>query len=643
MSKATDMENDDLNLSELIASIWAHKIIIILLTSLSIICAGYYSLTAQKKFTATSIFDIQDNSNTDFRLPGQFESLASLIGVNSSLNSNSKKILERAVTREFILIMVEKASLDQDPFFNTHNLNPKDDPLWKSTIKKIVGWKKIEAEPNAVAEEKIIRNYKTHVVFDETDTGAITISVTHIDRLKASEYANLIMEEMLNLIEYENDTSQQRRLSYLSQTLADALQDMEVAQGRLKEYALENSALANENFISGSLKLDETRMEKRKVEEIYDLLLILKDVIKRENLDENTYKILRSSHPLVDDIDFRRILGMSETISAWTWPKVELVEAVSATLKDRIKRLNMDIKNIEDSAKIYAESAEDLAKLKRNAKIAEATYTVLIEQVKSQSLAAGFRPDRFLVLEYATPPLSPSAPNRNRLLVLGALSGLAISFCVALLNSIRRGVYYTRSTLSADLNAQLSFKTKPIKKLARKSFSEMKSFISKDNLPVIDQSNVKLANKKIVYICNSNSYTQPYNVARLMAIQSAKSGRKVLLYDVDGLSNKEIVNDPVEHISGLKIASIDENLKLVQEGENNAFLLNANFIKIITELLEKFDQVFISSKDNHTSLGLMALEDLSPGTILIGRLRRTKKSEIRDLKFKKPVEILLYD
>ena len=243
---------------------------------------------------------------------------------------------------------------------------------------------------------------------------------------KAAQYANSFMEEIRILVTDEKIRSA-FRLTYLSETLADALQDMEKAQEELKNYALKNSALAQENFISGSLKLDEIRMEKRKVEEIANLLTILESIIKSGNVDSNSYEAIRSSHPLVDDIDFRRILGMSETISAWTWPEVETIEAVSATLRDRIKRLNVEIKNIEDNAKIYATSAGDLTKLTRDAKIAEATYTVLIEQVKSQSLAAGFQPDTFRVFEYATAPLSPSSPNRKFILALGVIFGIFLA------------------------------------------------------------------------------------------------------------------------------------------------------------------------------------------------------------------------
>ena len=297
---------------------------------------------------------------------------------------------------------------------------------------------KTELEKAAIIESNVLSQYRANVLYNLTDNGAIEVSVTHLDPQKASFYANNFMEEIRQLVEKENMFSQKLRLNYLSETLADALQEMQLAQENLKNYALENSALAQENFISDSVKLDQIRMEKRKVKEIADLLQIIENFIKSENLDTKSFEELRSNHPLVDDIDFRRILGMSETISAWTWPNIETIAAVSATLRDRIKRLDIEIANIEENAQIYATSAEDLAKYTRDAKIAEATYTVLIEQVKSQSLAAGFRPETFKVFEYATPPLAPSSPQINLMLATGAALGLFIGCSLALIISMRR-------------------------------------------------------------------------------------------------------------------------------------------------------------------------------------------------------------
>ena len=304
------------------------------------------------------------------------------------------------------------------------------------------------------------------------------------------------MNEVRQLVEKESKAEKKLRLSYLSETLADALQDMENAQKNFKDYALKNSALAQENFLSGSLKLDEIRVEKRKVTEIANLLSVIESLVKSEKLDDSSYETLRSNNPLVDDIDFRRILGMSETISAWVWPEFDTIKAVSATLKDRIKRLDVEIKTIEENSKRYASSAEDLAKLTRDVKIAEATYTVLIEQVKSQSLAAGFQPETFKVFEYADTPVMASSLLEAFILAVGSLVGFLIGCAVALINSIRMGTYYYRSALVSDANAGLSLKSKSILRLSRKSIPDIVSFISKHRIIILDEADLKLASKK---------------------------------------------------------------------------------------------------------------------------------------------------
>ena len=161
------------------------------------------------------------------------------------------------------------------------------------------------------------------------------------------------------------------------------------------------------------------------------------------------------------------------------------------------------MQNIEENAKIYATSAEDLARFTRDAKIAEATYKVLIEQVKSQTLAAGFQPDTFKVFEYATPPLAPSSPNRNRMLAVGAFLGIFIGCAISLINGMRRGVYYTRSALIADARANLLLKSKSIKRLSRKSFAQIILLISKRRIVELDEAYLKLSDKKIVYVMSS--------------------------------------------------------------------------------------------------------------------------------------------
>ena len=644
MSQNSNLEDDEIDLGELFAALWSHKILITLFTGLSIFLAGYYAITAEKKFTAKSIFQIEQNDNSSgFNLSGELGALASLVGfAGTQATSSMDVLLERATGREFIIDMREKFSIDRDLYFNTYDPD-YEDPLWKATVKKIIGWQTTELEKNSIIENNVLKNYRENVVFELTDGGAIAISVTHIDPEKASYYANGFMEEIRQLVENESNASQELRLNYLSETLADALQDMEKAQKNLKDYALENSAMAQENFISDSLKLDQIRMEQRKVKEIADLLSIIQSFIRSGNLDDNSYEALRSSHPLVDDIEFRRILGMSETISAWTWPDIDTIDAVSATLRDRIKRLDVDISNIEENAKIYATSAEDLAEYTRDAKIAEATYTVLIEQVKSQSLAAGFQPETFKVFEYATPPLSPSSPKRNLVLALGTVLGLFIGCAISLMNSMRKGVYYTRSSLLSNANAYLALRSKPLRRLSRKSIPDIKDRLSKRQITVLDEADLKLAGKKFVYIMNSGGQMTAPNVARLLATQSAQSGRNVVLCDTTGQVEKDIKEKNTADDTAFPIQKINDSLSVITDANGSSFFTATTFNTTIKDLAKRFDQVFVCTSNRNAHIGLMALLEFAPSLVMIAGLRKTKKSDIKNIKARLPIDLLFHD
>ena len=58
MSYNSNLEDDELDLGELFAALWSHKLLIIFVTGLSIFLAGYYAITL-KNFTAKSIFQIE--------------------------------------------------------------------------------------------------------------------------------------------------------------------------------------------------------------------------------------------------------------------------------------------------------------------------------------------------------------------------------------------------------------------------------------------------------------------------------------------------------------------------------------------------------------------------------------------------------
>ena len=309
MSNLSNSANDEINLGEVFAALWAHKILIVFLTFLSTFIAGYHALTADKQFTARSIFQIEESSNSGFNINAELGALASLAGFGNQSSTDTDSLLERLAGREFILSLNKNSDLSNDPFFNTYDPNYQD-PLWKSIIKKLVNWQKTTRDPTAIIEKNILKNFLENVIIEETDTSAISISVTHSDPEKASYYANKFMDEIL-------ETCSKRKYCFTRIAVIISIRDISRCITRYgersakpRDYALKNSALAQENFISDSLKLDNIRMERRKVGEIASVLSILDELTKSGNLNLESYQELRSDHPLVDDLEFRRILGI---------------------------------------------------------------------------------------------------------------------------------------------------------------------------------------------------------------------------------------------------------------------------------------------------------------------------------------------
>ena len=214
--------------------------------------------------------------------------------------------------------------MEQDQFFLNYKPHSAD-PTWKSALKTLIGLENSVPDERYLKEKMIQNSYRKNVIASKTSAGLIEISVKHKNPEMAAGYANDIMLQIRELLKNEEKKSKEFRLSYLAQTLADALQDMEDAQINLKNYALKNSTAAQENFISGSLKLDNLRIERNESIEYISVLAKLSKIVKTEGLDISKYEALRLENPLVDDVNFRRILGMSETISAWSWPDLETI------------------------------------------------------------------------------------------------------------------------------------------------------------------------------------------------------------------------------------------------------------------------------------------------------------------------------
>ena len=142
---------------------------------------------------------------------------------------------------------------------------------------------------------------------------------------------------------------------------------------------------------------------------------------------------------------------------------------------------------------------------------------------------------------------------------------------------------------------------------------------------------------------NSGGKPPASNIARLLATKSAMSGMNVLLCDTTGQSEKEIKKERKTQSSALPIQNLGENINVIMGATGSSFFTSKNFNGTIKDLTKSFDQIFICTSTRNAYLGLIASLKFSPGLVMIAGLRRTKKSDIKNIKLRQPIDLLFYD
>ena len=644
-NKLSSKYNDEIDLSELFITLWAYKFFIAGTCALGIIFGGYYALNAAKEFSSSATFKLDLSDSGGISIGGELGVLASLAG--GTRVTKSSLPIDQVNGRIFIQNLDAKLNFQADPYFNTYDPNSVS-PVWKSLIKRAIGWQSSSINAQEAVWQGIVAKYANSVVLDETDDGSLVVAVTHENPERAAEIANVIMNEIISNEKKKKNTQQDQQLSYLSNTLAKALVDLEVAQTNLKEFALKNSALPLENFAAGSLKLDALREQFLRTSNLREAVAALSIMLQNKTTGQNDYMALRQRFPIVDQVEFRRILGQSEIISSWSWPDFDSVSAVLDTLSERKSRLQSKINTSQINAERSGMALETFSQLEREAKIAEATYTVLIEQVKAQSMAVGYRPDNSEVYEYAFASIIPSAPKRNQILALGAVLGLFFGAALSLILAIRRGVYYSKNSLEIAAQARHMASIKTLLPLRNKNFNDLNIMLKKKSLSILRDMAVEIHKSATTQVVLTSSFAKmtSNDVARALACYMQSESIKVAVIDFSSRAKKLDIDGERFSDGSFVVAEIADHISVLRPNGDLAameLLSQKDFWEKIQSLNSSFDLLFLCADNSDAISFLRALKGHEIFHITIARTKKTKSAILMQLRSLLPIQGLIYD
>ena len=636
--------NEEISLAEFFAALWAYKFLIVFINILVVLFSLHYIFNAEKIYTASSIFKISaqgqniNNSN--------LISLLDLSGVVSN-NNQSQLDLDQVMGREFIESFDKIVNFYDDDYFNTLTPNKKGF-TWKTKIKKIIGLDINNLSDYDTAWLKIVKTYKENIKLTYSDEGSIIITVNHRDADRTYFIANSLMEFIIKKTKKTKDNKQRKQLAYLADLLADAQIELENAQSAIKNFTLKNGLLPKQSFNQTSLKLDTLREKLLNTSNLHDALKAVELNIRTGSTNNKTYISLSKSFPVINQVEFRRILGQNEIMTSWTWPSLTSVNAVLLTLTERKNRLQREVELNEKEAEKSGLAVQKFITLEREAQVALATYTVLIEQIKAQSMSAGFRPDEFEIFEYATKPQKQYSPDGKLILILALILGFIFACIIALSLSILRGVYYSRKLLILKVKAPLNLSTRPLLSMRNQSFNKIKDLISKKPNPTLLHLATEIHRNNAVQVALTSlqSKLKSVDLAIALATYIQTNDFKIAIINFSEKSQLIKTSESPTSIRSFQISTEENNITILQPKDVSRsidLLGKKEFVKELDLLQKKFNLTLLCA-DNFDALSLArAIAEKNLLHITMVRLKSTKSENLIELSTLLPVTGLLHE
>jgi uncharacterized protein involved in exopolysaccharide biosynthesis/aspartate carbamoyltransferase regulatory subunit len=640
-NSSTLEKNKEIDLIGIFLIFWNYKFFIILISVLGIILGGIKALDSPKIYTSVAVFKLAPDKNTNNSSGGELGAILSLAG-NSK---NSVRITDDQIKgRVFVKKLDKKLKFRNDPYFNRYNPNAVD-PYWKATIKQFVGWQKPELDKEEMVWQSVSSAFARNVkIVSKSSADIVQIFVTHKNSVRAANIANHIMQTIMDGMHEKKVNEQDQQLEYLSLALARSLFDLESKQTQLKNFVLKNNALPLETFTAGSIELDNLREKLKKTTELYNSVEKTLFLVQKKTITEKDYLLLRKEFPLVDQVEFRRILGGSEIVSYWNWPSEVSLKGVISTLKERINRLNIQIQSTQNEAERFGKNLETYTALEREATIAEATYTVLIEQTKAQSMIAGYSPERSEVYDYAVPSSTPSSPNRKLVMVLGAMLGFFIGSTIAFIHSSYRNVHYTKKSLILGSKAKFTASIKTLLPLRKKSFEQKQILLNKKPYIMLRDLVLEIHKNgsRNLVITSSRAKLTGIDMALILAGYMQKETIKVAILDLSKKQNYKNINK--ENIIETFIVSEKfQNVSILSPNSTYDAMSQKDFIENIKLLTSTFDMVITCADDYDAMSLLRASQNQNFFHITLARVKHTKLDVLPKMHNLLPIQGLLHD
>jgi uncharacterized protein involved in exopolysaccharide biosynthesis len=639
MDNGSNTDSNVFDIKVILQICWIYKYLIFIIILFCMISSGYYTLNIKKTYKSDVYFTLGESNNAP-----NSNNFGTLIGTNNV--RPSEKTIEKIMYRVFIEKVDENISLHGDTFFNSYVENSSE-PIWKKTLKNIIGYAVLDFDNTEMAWKQIIYNYKKNVSMTATPAENLKLSVTHTIPERSAEIANAITSLVIadNLL-LKTETEKTKTNSITSE-ISSALLEYENVKQELVDFEVKNSIFPEEYFVTSVENLNRLNTLLARTKRLIKAFNKISELLNIKKANEKNYTLLKQEHPIIEELEFRTILGQSETMSKWIWPDINTVKSVLNTLRGRSTRLESQIAFQASETENLSKKAAENNDIKRRLAIAMANYQARLEFFRTADINSIYDATKSEVYEYAAIPITPISPKRNLILALGAAIGLVLGVFIALILNNIKGVINSNSDLIRESATDYAVSLKSFKPLHRKNIIKLAKLKRAKIKPALRELIIEIykTKTKIVIVSGIKASIKATDFARILSYFISNNDVKVAVLNFSVLPPKNNAPKNKYKDGTFNIVNQFDNVTELRPNiDNNSinFLLNNNSFNEISSIQKDFDLVILSAESQDSTSLTKVMSQNNVFHIGLAKKNATKLIDLLKIKRKLPFGAIIY-
>ncbi|MFY0312730.1 GumC family protein [Leisingera sp. D0M16] len=430
-------EDDVIDLSALLATLWRGKWIVVLATVTTILLGALYAFVA-----AVPIY----TSSAVVMLETKQESIVNLQSVVGGLSGDSSEVnseLEVLKSRGLMGKVVDKLDLISDPEFNAE-IRP---PSALSSLQSFLGWADNPSDVFPELAAKLIRDDVISALLEQVSVRNVPqslvfqVTVETESARKSALIADTIVDlYILNQIEVKFDATEQAT-TWLTDRVAELQVELETAEAKANEFNSSTTLVSPESLQAQEVQLKDLR----------ERISLAKTASENAKV---RYESLRAAETreaqaeVSQDRQLQRLLEQSSGTESWEASFDTAFQRLlaRAALESRRATQQMQALTLSEAelTKQIAQQSEDLITLQQLTREAEAVrllYEYFLTRLKETSAQEGIQKADSRMLSRGVIPTRPSAPKKSLILAMSGILGLMLGAGIVLLQEARRRGY----------------------------------------------------------------------------------------------------------------------------------------------------------------------------------------------------------